>query len=85
MFVNLPLNIVAPTLLNMPESPMKHTTEVSGWRCKWGTQIGIQCEVRPGPFSDGFMITFDTVDGPILGSFANPNYGKRRRNGTCAL
>ncbi len=34
---------------------------------KVGDVIGIQCDVRPGPFSDERMITFDTVDGPISG------------------
>jgi hypothetical protein len=32
-----------------------------------GDVIGIQCDVRPGPFSGEHMITFDTVDGPISG------------------
>lgn len=34
---------------------------------KIGDTIGIQCEVRPGPFSEERMITFDTIDGPISG------------------
>lgn len=34
---------------------------------KVGDVIGIQCEVRPGPFAGERMITFDTVDGPISG------------------
>lgn len=34
---------------------------------KIGDTIGIQCDVRPGPFSDELMITFDTVGGPISG------------------
>ena len=34
---------------------------------KVGDMIGIQCDVRPGPFSGERMITFDTVDGPISG------------------
>jgi len=34
---------------------------------KVGDTIGVQCEVRPGPFSGEQMITFDTVDGPISG------------------
>ena len=32
-----------------------------------GDVIGIQCDIRPGPFSGERMITFDTVDGPISG------------------
>jgi hypothetical protein len=34
---------------------------------KVGDEIIIQCDVRPGPFSEERMITFDTVDGPISG------------------
>ena len=34
---------------------------------KVGDVIGIQCEVRPGPFAGERMITFDTVDGPVSG------------------
>ncbi len=34
---------------------------------KVGDVIGIQCDVRPGPFSGERMITFDTMDGPISG------------------
>jgi hypothetical protein len=34
---------------------------------KVGDTIGVQCDVRPGPFSDELMITFDTIDGPISG------------------
>lgn len=34
---------------------------------KVGDVIGIQCDVRPGPFSGERMITFDTTDGPISG------------------
>jgi hypothetical protein len=34
---------------------------------KVGDVIGIQCDVRPGPFSGEHMITFGTVDGPISG------------------
>jgi hypothetical protein len=34
---------------------------------KRGDVIGIQCEVRPGPFSQERMITFDTKTGPISG------------------
>jgi hypothetical protein len=34
---------------------------------KVGDVIGVQCDVRPGPFSGEHMITFDTVDGPISG------------------
>ena len=34
---------------------------------KVGDVIGIQCDIRPGPFSGERMITFDTVDGPISG------------------
>jgi hypothetical protein len=34
---------------------------------KVGDMIGIQCDVRPGPFSGERMIKFDTVDGPISG------------------
>ena len=32
-----------------------------------GDVIGIQCEVRPGPFSEERMVTFDTIDGPVSG------------------
>lgn len=32
-----------------------------------GDTIAVQCELRPGPFSDEFMITFDTIDGPVSG------------------
>lgn len=32
-----------------------------------GDVIGIQCDVRPGPFSGERMITFDTTEGPISG------------------
>jgi hypothetical protein len=32
-----------------------------------GDEIVIQCDVRPGPFSEERMVTFDTVDGPISG------------------
>jgi hypothetical protein len=34
---------------------------------KVGDVIGIQCEVRPGPFSEERLITFETVNGPISG------------------
>lgn len=30
-----------------------------------GDIIGVLCEIRPGPFSEESMITFETVDGPI--------------------
>jgi hypothetical protein len=32
-----------------------------------GDEIIIQCDVRPGPFSEERMITFDTVDGTVSG------------------
>ncbi len=34
---------------------------------KIGDTIGVQCEVRPGPFEGEKMITFDTVHGPTSG------------------
>ena len=34
---------------------------------KVGDVIGIQCDVRPGPFTGERMITFDTISGPISG------------------
>ncbi len=40
---------------------------------KVGDIIGIQCDVRPGPFSGERMITFDTVDGPISGFVREPD------------
>jgi hypothetical protein len=40
---------------------------------KVGDVIGIQCDVRPGPFSGERMITFDTVDGPISGFVREPD------------
>jgi hypothetical protein len=32
-----------------------------------GDTVGIQCTVKPGPFSGERLISFDTVDGPISG------------------
>ena len=29
--------------------------------------IGVQCQVKPGPFSGERMIAFDTVYGPVSG------------------
>ena len=29
--------------------------------------IGIKCEVKPGPFSDEFLVTFETTSGPVTG------------------
>jgi hypothetical protein len=40
---------------------------------KVGDVIGIQCDVRPGPFSGERMITFDTVAGPISGFVREPD------------
>lgn len=32
-----------------------------------GQIVGIECEVKPGPFADEALITVDTVDGAISG------------------
>jgi hypothetical protein len=40
---------------------------------KVGDVIGIQCDVRPGPFSGEQMITFDTMDGPVSGFVREPD------------
>jgi hypothetical protein len=34
---------------------------------KPGDIVAIQCEVRPGPFSDELLVSIDTVNGPISG------------------
>ncbi len=34
---------------------------------KQGKIIGIPCDVKPGPFSDERMISFDTISGPVSG------------------
>jgi hypothetical protein len=37
---------------------------------KPGDEIGIQCEVTQGPFSDERLVSFDTLDGPVTGFVA---------------
>lgn len=32
-----------------------------------GEIIGVQCDVKPGPFSEEQMVTIDTIDGAISG------------------
>lgn len=41
-----------------------------------GDVIGIQCDVRPGPFSGERMVTFDTIDGPVSGFVREPDLKK---------
>jgi hypothetical protein len=38
-----------------------------------GDAVGIQCDVRPGPFSGEKLITLETVDGPISGFVLETN------------
>ena len=40
---------------------------------KIGDVVGIRCEIRPGPFSEERMITFDTVGGPVSGFVRVPD------------
>lgn len=32
-----------------------------------GGFVGIQCEVKPGPFAEEMLVTVDTIDGAISG------------------
>jgi len=32
-----------------------------------GSLIAVRCEVKPGPFSEDRLISFETVDGPVSG------------------
>lgn len=34
---------------------------------KAGDFVGVQCEVKPGPFSEERLVTIETVDGAISG------------------
>lgn len=38
-----------------------------------GQEIGVRCDIAPGPFSDEYLVTIETVSGPISG-FVPENY-----------
>jgi hypothetical protein len=46
---------------------------------KVGKEIGILCNVQPGPFSDERLVTVETVEGPISG-FVQESELKRKGN-----
>lgn len=45
---------------------------------KVGNHIAIPCEVKPGPFSEERLISFDSLDGPISGFVLDDELKKRR-------
>lgn len=38
-----------------------------------GREIGVRCDLAPGPFSDQFLVTFETISGPISGFVSKDN------------
>jgi hypothetical protein len=36
-----------------------------------GQQIWIRCKIQPGPFSEEFLVTIESIDGPISGFIRN--------------
>jgi hypothetical protein len=61
------LCVAIRTRLKTTESTIPNPHRGGLRKMKIGDEIGIQCEVRPGPFSEERMITFDTKHGPISG------------------
>jgi len=41
-----------------------------------GQAVQIRCEVRPGPFPAEFLVTLDTIEGPISGFVRGDNFRK---------
>jgi hypothetical protein len=38
-----------------------------------GQEIRVPCKVQPGPFSEEYVVTIDTIDGPISGFVREEN------------
>lgn len=38
-----------------------------------GQEIGVRCDITPGPFSNEYLVTFETVSGPISGFVVKEN------------
>ena len=47
---------------------------------KSGTEIGIPCDVKQGPFSNERLVSFDTLDGPVTGFVQNERLEKSSSN-----
>ena len=42
-----------------------------------GTEIGIPCDVKPGPFSGEKLVSFETIDGPVTGFVEEQDLAKQ--------
>ena len=44
---------------------------------KAGQEIGVRCELAPGPFPDEFLVTVETISGPVSGFVPEHNVIKK--------
>ena len=42
-----------------------------------GQEIGVRCDLAPGPFSDEFLVTVETISGPMSGFVPEINMIKK--------